>query len=122
MNFNRRKHIRYATNGSEIVARGTFSNYEATVKDISLNGIRLQYMAEDDRSEQWTQINIISGGCDPILMANICCEVAYDIKGLMEGGTFSGFDVRLCGLCFGELTGDQQMVLQSLLDCYGTSQ
>ena len=121
MNFNRRKHIRYTTTGSEIVARNAFSNDEAAVQDISLSGIRLQYMSEDDRSKQWREVNIYSGECNPTLMANVCCEVAYDIKGLMEYGKFSGLNVRLCGLCFGELTQDQTAALQSLLNCHGNS-
>lgn len=79
----------------------------------------MQYISELDRSDQWTQINIISGECDPILMADVCCEVMYDIKDLMENGSFSGMDVRLCGLCFGELTQDQKKALHRLLDCHG---
>jgi hypothetical protein len=115
MQFERRKKPRYAVADREIIVMCAYSCNVAAVCNIGAGGMQLQYVSESDRGDQWTRIDIFAGKSDRILAAGLGCRVAYDVKSLMEGGTFSGLNVRLCGLEFMELTQVQEIFLNQLI-------
>jgi len=115
MEVDRRKHPRYRLNNGEFVAIGRNTDMLAFVQNAGAGGLQLQYVSEIGRADQWQRLTIIGGNCSQILIADVSCQVAYDIQSLMEEGSFRGLNVRLCGLAFNELTQLQENILYQLI-------
>ncbi len=84
------------------------------LRDLSAGGMRLSYSPGKTSCEQWTSTDIFTGEHNRILIADLVCEVVHDIASLMENGSFSGTDVRVCGVRFKKLTDAQKENLEKL--------
>ncbi len=118
MKIERRKSPRFRVMEDDMVVMG--SNLFATVRDIGAGGMQLQYFPETCEAGRWSPLDVVAGDRSSILMADVCCSRAYDIANLNERGTFSGMNVRLCGLVFGELSPAQKTILRQLLERCGS--
>ena len=95
---------------------GLHSNSVGVLKDIGRSGLRIEYLSQRAAADQWKMIDILSNRKDRVLMASVPCQVVYDIKDMASNRSFTGLDVRLCGVCFGQLTAGQRECLCRLLD------
>ena len=100
---------------NQIVATCGSGNGIATIRDISEGGIKLQYVPIEEKEPSWSKINIFSAVCDRIYMTDVKCRPVYDFTTLMEGGTYTGMNVRMSGLCFRDLTESQETALRRFL-------
>lgn len=112
----RRKGSRIPISDEQIVVMGHHSNTVGVLRDIGKGGLKIEYMSDMAASDQWTLIDILANRRDQALLAAVSCKIVYDIKDMSSYRTFTGVDVRLCGVCFCELTAVQLESLHKLLD------
>ena len=117
MTVNRREHLRYPVEGDEIFVLGRHSRNVAAVRNISIGGLQFEYVNGAYESDHWTQIDIIGEWQDRLTLPCLECQIVYDIKTLLESGTYTGLDVRCCGVRFVGLTEDQKKNLHQVLRC-----
>lgn len=117
MKIDRRLHSRYRVPADEIFVHGRHSNDVATVKDISEGGLKLEYLGGHFAEDHWSLVDIVAGRRQNVQVSAVRCEVRYDIENLLENRTFTGKDIRSCGLHFVDLSRDQKKSLIRLLGC-----
>jgi hypothetical protein len=115
-NSERRKGSRVPIFDEQIVVMGHHSNTVGVLRDIGEGGLKIEYMSDMASSDQWTLIDILANRRDQVLLAAVPSKIVYDIKDMSSYRTFTGVDVRLCGVCFYELTPVQFESLHKLLD------
>jgi len=92
------------------------------VKDISTGGLAIEYSPGTDGPFESEAIDISAADYDRFYLPNIACKTVYDISTLMEGRSFRGAAMRICGLKFVELTKEQEEQLDILLkNCFESS-
>ena len=92
------------------------------VKDISTGGLAIEYSPGTDGPFESEAIDISAADYDRFYLPNIACKTVYDISTLMEGRSFRGAAMRICGLKFVELTKAQEDELDILLKrCFDRS-
>ena len=112
---NRRKHFRYPVTGDEILVLGRYSNNVAVVRNISMDGLQVEYINGRREGDQWTKIDISGDRQTHFMVPSVQCEVVYDISVLPENRTYTGMEARRCGLHFFELSEAQNTQLRQLL-------
>lgn len=117
MAVNRREHLRYPVVDDEMFVLGRYSTNVVAVRNLSFGGLQFEYVHGAHASDQWTQIDIIGEWQDRLSLPCLQCQIVYDIKALLESGTYTGLDVRHCGVRFLGLTEDQKKNLHQLLRC-----
>lgn len=63
----------------------------------------------------WKLIDIAFGNAHGAVLSSVCCRLIYDISDLSQQRSFTGQDIRICGLTFSELTAEQAAVLCQFL-------
>lgn len=116
MTTERRHLIRYSVRPNEIAIFSHGSSAIANVRDISKQGLKLDYHPEAGNDEEWKVIDIFLTHENRYCLSAIPCRVIYDISSLEEGRTFSGSQSRVCGLKFEKLSRRQESELEDLLD------
>ncbi len=116
MQVERRQEMRVVMPDEEIVVMGPHSNSIGVLKDISMGGMKFEYISEKPANDQWELIDILANRQDHILLRSVTCEIVYDIKGMASNNKFSGLFVRVCGVSFKTLTQDQNQNLHHLLE------
>jgi len=111
----RRVHRRYSLPENELFAVDRNTSGFAAVRDISLGGLKVEYIHGSDLQDRWTLIDINSRNNHGAWLSSICCRLIYDISDLSQQRTFTGQETRICGLNFSELTAEQEEVLCQLL-------
>jgi len=115
MKVERRKNPRYRMHNREIVVIEHDTDILAFVRDAGPGGMQIQYTPPNVRMAIWQQIDIIGRDSGQILISDVRCQTTYNIQGLVEEGSFSGDNIRFCGLAFGELSPLQQSLLHQLI-------
>jgi hypothetical protein len=115
MQVERRQEMRVVMPDEEIVVMGPHSNSIGVLKDISMAGMKFEYISEKPASDQWERVDILANRQDHVLVPSVPCTIAYDLKGMASNRSFTGLCVRVCGVCFGTLTAAQAENLQNLL-------
>ena len=86
-------------------------------KNISRGGLAFEYWPVEDETIESRTIDIIALDYEAqFYLPDIACKTVYDTAALMEGRSFKGGKVRIRGLEFVELTADQEIKLDTLLD------
>ncbi len=116
MKRERRKDPRRRLAGNIVYVLDKNSAKLATLNDFSAGGLQLSYIPTSQAiDDQWTLVDICAGAQPPMCISGVVFETVYDITSLMENGTFSGMDVRICGVRFDSLTEAQRKRLEMLL-------
>lgn len=74
----------------------------------------MSYSPGKTNCDQWTSTDIYTDEPNQILIAGLVCEMVYDVASLTENDSFSGTDVRNCGVRFEGLTDAQKDNLEKL--------
>ena len=82
--------------------------------DLGSGGMRLKYFPDISTCTQWISTDIFTGEPNRVLIRDLGGKMVYDIADLMENGSFSGSDVRICGVRFERLTDAQKDDLEKL--------
>ena len=117
VSIERRIYRRFASDLEKIQASLVTNLETYPVKDISKGGLAVKYMPGAVQPFDSETIVIISISFDRFILSNIPCKTIYDIPTLMEGGSYKGGKIRLCGLKFVNLTKEKKHELDSLLKC-----
>jgi hypothetical protein len=112
----RRKHTRYQLPRNEVFAYSPELKMSATITDISLGGLKIEYFPAVKNTANRATIDIRGGHPRRFYMSGIACKIVYDIKHLSENRTFSGTRCRVCGLKYELLSKRQKIILQMLLE------
>ena len=88
----------------------------AKIKDVSLGGLKFEYVSIAGDISGWRLINIFGNKGNRFHIFGIPCRRIYCIDELAENKTLSGSRSRTSGLNFIHLTGDQQTKLESLIN------
>jgi hypothetical protein len=116
MEAERRQYRRLlADNTAFIVFRPGFNRW-GKIKDISGNGLSIEYITSDPSKEGSSTIDIFTSE-DHFYLPKVSCHVVYDTT-IFELHPFNQglSQKRRCGLQFEELTGNQKDQIQFLLD------
>ena len=89
------------------------------IRDISKNGIGLQYLAHKDSScDEMRKISLLNN-LEGFLLGQMNCRIAY-VNDTMPAGQYGHTVVRKIGLQFMDLSTDQQEQLNELLEKYSS--
>lgn len=116
MNNERRNNPRCLMVGKDVFVMDHCSGKVAMLRDLSAGGLQLSYPPDQSACNQWTLIDIFTGQQRQIVISGLTCQMVYDVAILAENDKFSGTDVRLCGVCFNELTDAQKENLSKILE------
>ena len=119
MKVDRRRAERLVLPDEKVVVMGLHSNSVGVIRDISLGGMKFEYVSQTPVTEQWEMVDILANRQDQVLLASVPCKIAYDIKDLASNRSFTGACVRICGVCFRVLTQAQTAKLRKLLALQG---
>jgi hypothetical protein len=115
MTKERRKDKRYCIEPDKVQAFFPDIRKTHPVKDISKGGVRIEYNPLLDGQLEPEKVDIIATDYDRVYLSKISCETVYDILALMQGRSFKGGAMRVCGLKFVNLTKEQEGGLSVLL-------
>lgn len=116
MTHERRSERRCLVASDEIQVAVTGSSRTCILKDISRKGVKIEYGPVADESFESRAIDILSVRFAPFYLHNIACETVYDIPTLMQDRHFKGGEMRMRGLKFVSLTGEQEDRLGILIN------
>jgi hypothetical protein len=116
MTVERRKFERHEVPESGYFVFDHDTNEMATVKDVSLGGLKFEYVSIAGEISGWCLIDIFGNKGSRFHIFGIPCRRIYCIDELAQNKTLSGSRSQTSGLNFIHLTGDQQTQLESLID------
>ncbi len=115
MTVERRKFKRHGLPESAYFVFDHDTSEMARIKDVSLGGLKFEYMSITNDFIEWRLIDIFANNGRRFHLFGIACRRIYTIDELAENKTFSGSRSRTSGLEFIHLTGKQQTKLESLI-------
>ncbi len=92
------------------------SSEMAEIKDISIDGLKFEYLLRPFSETEWKAIDIYANSLGRYHLLGIPCKIQYEIDSLAENRSFMGSRSRISGLQFGMLTKKQKQKLASLLE------
>ena len=116
MKIERRKYPRYPLKNNEVFILDRHTEMIAMLKDISFGGMQLRYLPGAFADGQCALFDLVSDENNPVLISCLSCNKVYDFADLMENGSFSGKDVRCCGVRFNRLTDVQKDRLHQIME------
>ena len=116
MKIERRKYPRYPVKNNEVFILDRHAEMIAVLKDISFGGMQLRSLPDAFSDDQCAMFDIVSDEKNSVLISCISCNKIYDFADLMENGSFSGKDVRCCGVRFNGLTDVQKDRLHQIME------
>jgi hypothetical protein len=116
MKTERRKTSRCLMAGKKVFVLDRCSGKVGMLRDLSASGLQLRYPPDQSACNQWSLVDIFTGKRRQIVISDLTCELVYDLASLAENDTFSGTDVRLCGIRFKRLTDVQKENLSRMLE------
>ena len=120
MRKNRRRYPRHAITKESLFIASLNSVKNASVRNISKSGLAFEHFGGAGDPGDWSLIDIFMGGRNPFYLPKIKCRLIYDIAELSENSTFSGSEVRVCGLQFGSLRNEHNKKLVKLINSKAT--
>ena len=115
MNVEQRKFKRHRVPESRFFVFDHDTNQMAMIKDISINGLKFQYLPITDNKTEWKMIDIFGSGQNRFHLLGIPCRIIYNLNSLPENQSFTGSRARTGGLKFGRITAAQQKKLKSII-------
>ena len=85
------------------------------IKNISLEGLKVEYVSMINGTIAWRKIDIFGMQGSRFYMFGIPCEQIYSIDELAQRRTFSGSRLRSSGLKFIRMASEQQKKLETLI-------
>ena len=117
MGTERRNYRRYQVDGDRIQASLSRIQKTFNVKDISIGGMKIEYNPLADKLLESEIIDLVGmNNRRYFFLPRISCEKVYDIPTLMQKESFKGGEVRIRGLKFLDLTGEQEDGLDFLFE------
>ena len=116
MKIERRKYPRYPLKNNEVFILDRHAEMIAVLKDISFGGMQLRSLPDAFSDDQCALFDLVSDEKNPVQISCISCNKVYDFADLMENGSFSGKDVRCCGVRFNKLTDVQKDRLHQIME------
>jgi hypothetical protein len=115
MEAERRHFVRKIISIHPVLACCRQSSRCGTVKDISLDGLKVVYHLPPSGPPDWRLLDFFAHGDRKPLFMSVPCRVIYNLPQLSEGETFTGTVSRMVGLQFQNLTVDQHIRIKSFL-------
>jgi hypothetical protein len=112
----RRKFIRYKTPGNLCQVFSHKSDIPWRVKDISKSGLAFEHHPETGDMIKLTKIDIVANCPNRFYLIGVPCKAVYDFKEIAESQTFTGTEIKRCGLQYKSLQKRQADNLDRLLD------
>lgn len=119
MNTERRQFRRFLADDRSFACLRPHFGKLGKIKDISRGGLAFEYICTKGSEEKSSAIDIFLSG-DRFYLPKMPCRVVYDLQKGEDLTSISNFQVRKCGLEFGELTGEQKYKLKLFLNTYST--
>ena len=122
MKSERRSSERFEIQLDEIQVMTEPSLHKPRVKDISKEGLALEYYPLESEPLDFVSVDIVSRDNRDIFLHKINCKTIYDIETMMEGQTYTGGKKRTRGIKFIKLTNEQEENLDMLMKrCFENS-
>jgi hypothetical protein len=112
----RRKFIRYRAPDDRCQVFLHKSDIPWRLKDISQSGLAFEHHPELGDMANLTKIDIIANCPNRFFLSGVFCKTVYDIREIAESWTFTGIEIRRCGLQYKSLQKRQEDNLELLLD------
>ena len=109
MSAERRQHPRQNVRDGEIEIFSRVSKIFGKLRNISHNGLAFHYTPRGGQKAETDTIDIMATGPARFYISGLTCRKIYDISVLAEDQTFTGTEIRLCGLEFIKLEDDHQL-------------
>ncbi|GAB6906388.1 hypothetical protein DESC_600085 [Desulfosarcina cetonica] len=116
MRKERRKDKRYASRWEAVKTVVVAGRKKFSVKDISMGGLKLEYVPEANAPFRTEMIDLIAMLPTQLYLPRMKCKTVYDILTLAENRTFSGGTIRLRGLRFLGLDDQQKRSLTTIIN------
>ena len=116
MVFERRRYPRYRVQGDMYYVFYRYSDLMRKLKNISVVGLGYEYVSVAGSDPDAVVFDIVGPRSSRFYLPEISCRKIYDITALSELGTFSGAETRLCGYRYVNLTDEQRLKLEILLN------
>ena len=122
MKSERRSSERFEIQLDEIQVTTEPSPHMPRVKDISKEGLSLEYTPLESEPLDFVSVDIVSRDHRDIFLHKINCKTIYDIETMMEEQTYTGGKRRTRGIKFIELTNEKEENLDMLMKrCFENS-
>ena len=119
MNTERRQFRRFLADDRSFACLRPHFGKLGKIKDISRGGLAFEYIYSKGYEEESSAIDIFLSG-DRFYLPKMPCRVVNDLPIGEDLTSISNFQVRRCGLEFGELTEEQEHKLKLFLNTYLT--
>jgi hypothetical protein len=116
MNFERRQYPRYRASDVRYYVFYRYSYLMRKLKNISVDGLGYEYVSVAGSEPDAVVFDIVGPRSNRFYLPEISCRKIYDLPALSELGTFSGVETRLCGYQYVNLTDEQHLKLEFLLN------
>ena len=118
-----RKHSRFLPYEKTFAAIGRQFTKVGRVKDISIGGLAIEYIAGEDANSNPSQVDIFLTG-RTFHLYNLPCKLLYDIEihvPHVNNKYINILTTKRCGVKFGELDDDHMAQLLLYIDSYTES-
>jgi hypothetical protein len=112
----RRQFARFKTQGDLCQVFSHKSNIAWKVKDISKSGLAFEHHPEARDMTGLAKIDIVANCPNRFYLIGVACQTVYDFTEIVEKRTFTGSEIRRCGLQYKSLQKRQETDLERLLD------
>jgi hypothetical protein len=114
----RRKYDRYVAPNNAFAALGPNITTVGRVREISLGGVRLEYISDRSTIADSREVEIFIAG-NGFLLPGIPCRLIYDVPLSTIGQAYDlPFITKKCGLAFDNLSKDQHSQLKYFLETH----
>lgn len=119
MNTERRQFRRFLADDRSFACLRPHFGKLGKIKDISRGGLAFEYIYSKGCEEESSAIDIFLSG-DRFYLPKMPCRVVNDLQIGEDLTSISNFQVRRCGVKFGQLTEEQERKLKLFLNTYLT--
>ena len=112
----RRQFLRFKTHGELCQVFSHKSNIAWKIKDISKSGLAFEHHPEAGDMAELTRIDIVANCPNRFYLIGVPCQTVYDVTEIAESRTFTGAEIRRCGVQYENLQERQETNLERLLD------
>ena len=111
-----KKHKRFLVPRDSFVVIGPHFNKMGQIKDIGMDGLRFDYVANNELSDKSFEVDIFLSEID-FYLYRVPCEMISEVKIPIpdQKSPFSSHSIRKCSVQFGELTPDHVSQLEYLI-------
>jgi hypothetical protein len=114
-----RQHPRYRMRDAVFHVFSQGDRITGRLVNIGNGGLAFQFAPGRAETGECRAIDILGPESDRLRVAGLACRKIYEISALAEDQTFTGAEIRICGLQFIGLTDEQSRKLTRLIGRYG---